>query len=119
MSLECGHRAIDLRPGDPGSHWALTAISHAHMARGEFEDALRWADKSLAVNPDFDCTYWMLVAGNAKLERAVEAKRWLAEFRAIRPDVTVFSIRESQPKRYPNRMANILDGLALAGLPQR
>jgi TolB-like protein len=117
MSLSCAHRSIELSPGDPGQHWALTAISHAHMALGQFEQALRWADKSLAVNPDFDCTYWMLVAGNAKLDRDNEAQRWLSEFRTLRPDVTVQSIRQSQPKRYPDRMANILEGLATAGLP--
>jgi hypothetical protein len=47
-----------------------------------------------------------------------EARRWLAQFRQLRPEVTVQSIRVSQPKRYPDRMANILEGLALAGLPE-
>ena len=89
------------------------------MALGNFEEALRWADKSMVVNPDFDCTYWMLIAGNAKLGRLADAHRWLGQFRAMRPDVTVERIYQTQPKRYPDRMANILEGLALAGLPAR
>jgi len=117
-SIALAKYAIDLSPSDPGQHWALTAISHAQLALGEFEDALRWATTSLAVNADFECTYWMLAAGNAKLGRMDEARRWLAQFRQLRPEVTVQSIRESQPKRYPDRMANILEGLALAGLPE-
>jgi adenylate cyclase len=116
--LDLAKRAIDLMPADPGQHWALTAISHAYIALGEFENAIYWAERSLGVNPDFDCTYWMLAAANAKLDRLEEAKRWLAKFRAMRPEVTVQSIRHSQPQRYPDRMAAILEGLGLAGLPE-
>jgi TolB-like protein/Tfp pilus assembly protein PilF len=117
-SLACSHRSIELSPADPGQHWALTAISHAHMARGEFEDAVGWAARSLAVNADFDCSYWMLIAGSALLGRMTECKDWLRKFRAMRPEVTVKSIYASQPKLYPDRMARILDGLRLAGLPE-
>lgn len=118
-SINLATRAITLSPADPGQHWALTAISHAHMARGQFAEALRWAERSLAVSADYDCTYWMLAAGNAKLGLIDEAKRWLAKFHALRPEVTVRSIHNSQPQRFPDRMANILDGLKVAGLPER
>jgi TolB-like protein/Flp pilus assembly protein TadD len=116
-SIELSNRAIALSPADPGQNLALTCIAHANMALGEFEEALVWAERSLAVNPDFDPTYWMLAAGNAKLGRMEEARSWLAKFRAMRPRVTVSSIRSSQPHRYDDRMANILEGLQLAGLP--
>lgn len=116
-SIVYAKQAIALSPSDPGQHWALTAIAHANMALGQYEDALRWASQSLALNSDFDCTYWMLIAANAHLGRAEEASRWLALFRKMRPEVTVASIRAHQPARYPDRIEPVLEGLQLAGLP--
>ena len=117
-SLALSHRAIELMPTDPGAHWALTAISHAHMALGDFEEALRWAERSRAINPEYDPSFWMLIAGNAQLGRMDEARKWLADFLTMHPDMTVARLRAAQPKRYADRMAAILEGLQLAGLPE-
>ena len=116
--LSLAQRSARLSPGDPTKHWALTAIAHAYMALGRYEDALTWADQSLASNAQFDATYWMLVAANAQLGRMDEAHRLLARFRTMRPDVTIKTIRQGQPSRYPDRMGSILEGLRLAGLPE-
>ena len=102
----------------PTALWPLTAIAHAHMALGKFSEAIVWAERSYAVNPNFDATLWILISGYAKLGRLDEARIHLATFRILRPTITIAAIREAQPKRYPDRMANILDGLRLAGLPE-
>ena len=118
--LEYGHRAVVLHPGRAGAHWILTAIAHAHIALGEYEEALDWAARSLAVNPDFECTYWMLGAANAKLGRMDEASHWVGRLLKLRPDATIAAIRKTQPARYGDeRIANMLEGLAAAGLPER
>ena len=39
--------------------------------------------RSLAVNPIYDPTFWMLIAANAHLGRMGEARRHLAEFRRL------------------------------------
>lgn len=118
-SLALSHRAIELMPTDPGAHWALTAISHAHMALGQFEEAIRWAERSRAINPEYDPTFWMLIAGNAQLGRMDEAREGLAAFLVTHPDLTVERLRAAQPSRYEDRMAAILSGLQMAGLPER
>jgi hypothetical protein len=59
----------------------------------------------------------MLIAANAHLGRMDEARRYLAEFRRLAPEVTVASIRAGQPDKDPTRIAPILAGLHLAGLP--
>ena len=118
-SLAFSRRAIELSPADPGSHWTLTAIAHAHMALGEFAEALEWAERSRVINPEYDPTFWMLIAGNAQLGRMDEARRWLASFRHAHPDLTVARLKAAQPDRHPDRMAAILEGLRLAGLPER
>ena len=117
-SLDCFHRAIRLSPRDPEAHISLTGIAHAQMILGDYQEALTWAARSLALRPNFQCTYWMLIAANAQLGRTAEAQKFLAGFRKLAPGVTVASIWAGQPQKDPNRCAAILDGLRLAGLPE-
>jgi TolB-like protein len=126
-NLHCGtveralalfHRAIRLGPNDPEAPISLTGIAHAHMVRGEYEDALAWAVRSLALNTRFDPTYWMLIAANAHLGRMDEAHRFLDELRAMAPRVTLASICAGQAAKYPDRLSAIFEGLRLAGLPE-
>ncbi len=117
-SLAHSRRAILMSPGDPLAQWPMTAIAHAQMALGRYDEALKSAGRSLAVNPNFDPTYWMLIAANAQLGRLDDARRWLAKFRALAPGVTIASIKAGQPAKDPSRMAAILGGLRLAGLDE-
>lgn len=117
-SLALSHRAVELGPTDAGVHWALTAIAHAHMALGNFQEAIHWAERSHIINAEDDPTFWMLIAGHAHLGHLNEARGWLARYAAMHPDMTVARLRAAQPERFPDRMAAILDGLRLAGLPE-
>ena len=115
-SLAHAHRVLRLAPGDPTGHYAMTAIAHAHMVLGNYAEALAWAERSHALSGGTDAAYWMLIAANAQLGRLDEARRWLAIFNAMRPGMSVRKIRDAQPKKEPDRMAAILDGLRMAGL---
>jgi TolB-like protein len=110
------HRLIRLSPRDPFSHVPLTGIAHAQMVLGNYSEALVWAARSLASNPNFDPTYWMLIAANAHLGRMDDAHRFLEQFRKVAPGVTIAKIKAGQPAKDPSRMAAILEGLRLAGL---
>ena len=117
-ALEYFHRTIRLSPHDPAANGPLTGIAHCHMTLGDFAEALNWAKRSLTVNPNFPCTYWMLIAANAQLGRMDEAHKFLAAFRRLAPGVTIASIWAGQPQKDPSRIAAILDGLRMAGLPE-
>jgi hypothetical protein len=47
-----------------------------------------------------------------------EARRFVLNLQALAPAVTVASIRAGQPAKDPARVAAILEGLRLAGLPE-
>jgi adenylate cyclase len=117
-AIAYSEHAIRLSPSLDGAHWPMTAIAHAHMIRGEYEEALTWAKRSLTANSSFVCTYWMLAAANAHLGRMDEAKRYLATLKKLSPGVTAKLIWDGQPQRDPTRLAAVLDGLKLAGLAE-
>ena len=117
-ALACFHRALRLGPRNPEAHVSLTGIAHAHLVLADYEEAIAWALRSRALNPTFDCTLWMLIAASAlssfrKCRASSIRPRW-----ALAPDVTVASIRAGQAAKDPSRIAPILDGLRLAGLPE-
>lgn len=112
------HRANRLSPGDPGAHFSLTGIAHANMILGDYREALAWAARALASNPNFDPALWMLIAANAQLGRFAEARGLLEQLKKIAPAVTITKIKAGQPAKDPSRFAAILDGLRLAGLPE-
>jgi TolB-like protein/tetratricopeptide (TPR) repeat protein len=116
--LEYAHQAVDLQPGRVGAFFPLTIIAHCHMALGNFEEALGWAERALAANANFEPAHWMLISASAKLGRMDEARRWVARFLMQRPEISIAVIRRSQPTRYADRNANIYEGLAAAGVPK-
>lgn len=126
--LQCGdldralaftQRAIEMSPSDPGTPWAMTAIAHIGTARGDYGGALVMAERSIAVNPGFLPTYWMLIAANAHLGRLDAARDWLGKFEARAPGVTVAALRAGQPQKDRSRIEPILEGLRIAGLAER
>ena len=110
-------RTTRLVPRNPHGYYALTGIAHGHMILGNYEEALAWATRSLVLNSNYDASYWMLIAANARLGRMDEARAHLAAYRKLAPGVTVASIRAGQAAKDPARTAAILEGLQRAGLP--
>ena len=118
-SIAHSRHALRLSPADPGAYKPLTAIAHAHMAGKNYEEALSWAKKSLNANPHYPPTFWMLISGNAQLGRVEEAWRYAKVLRDMQPDVTIAGIMAGQPAYDPSRLSPIIEGLRLAGLPER
>lgn len=111
-------RAMSLSARDPFSHIALSAMGHACMVLGQFDEAVKWANQSLAQNQFFDPVLWILTAANAHLGNLVEARRHLDVLMRIAPGVTIAKIKAGQPAKDPTRIAAILEGLRMAGLPE-
>jgi TolB-like protein len=111
-------RALRLNPRHTFAHISYTGMAHAQIVLSNHAEALGSATRSLALNPNFDATLWMLVAGNAHLGRMDEARHFLAGLLRLAPRVTVARIRAGQPAKDPGRIEPVLEGLRLAGLPE-
>ena len=96
----------------------MTGIAHAQMILGDFSEAIKWATCSLALNSQYDPTYWMLISGHAQLGHMEEATKYLNAFLRFAPHVTISKLRQGQAAKDPNRHAAIFEGLRLAGLPE-
>ncbi|NEJ73502.1 tetratricopeptide repeat protein [Rhizobium phaseoli] len=118
-ALERLHRAVRLGPRDPDARFSLTGIAMAEIFRGNYEAALSFASRSLALNAHFDPTYWMLIAAHAHLGNIEQARQLLRALEAIAPDVTLEGVLAGQPAKNPQRFAPVLEGLALAGMRPR
>lgn len=66
-ALAIFQRLIRLSPGD--TNQAMTGIAHVHLCLGHYEEAIDWAGRSLAENPNFNVTHWILIAANVYLGR--------------------------------------------------
>jgi len=112
-------RALTLSPNEYRAHGQLTCVSHIRMAEGRYEEALEWAQRSLAVSSNYTPTYWMLAAGNAHLGRLEEARDYARELLGLNPDLTIARLRVGQHARDSRRVEVLFDGLRLAGIPEQ
>ena len=116
-AIEHFEAAIRLSPHDP-FRWAFYSYrSLAHLFRGEFDDAVSWARKSVQIP---NAQYWArahLVSALGHLGDAGQAERALAQLIQVKPEFTIafakehlfYLKREDQIKLY-------IDGLMKAGV---
>ncbi|WP_209602278.1 winged helix-turn-helix domain-containing tetratricopeptide repeat protein [Sinorhizobium kostiense] len=117
-ALALFQRANRLSPGDRGAHFSLCGIADVHRIRGDYAEAIAWAARALASNPNFEPTLWVLIAANAHLGRMEEAHRFLHDLKRLTPAVTIARIKSGQPAKDPTRTDALLEGLRKAGLEE-
>lgn len=112
-------RSVALNPHDPTQRFAYGGLAAVHVIRGEYEDAIQDAMCAQAVSPGYSGGHWNLIASSALLGRLDDARRYLARYRAIAPEVTIESIRRGQPYADPSRLVPLIEGMRIAGLPEQ
>jgi TolB-like protein/Tfp pilus assembly protein PilF len=110
-------RAYALSPGAPDAYWSLTGLGQVHLLTGEFDEAVAWCERSLALNDHFPTTVGTCAAALALAGRMDAARAMMARLLSVKPHVTLSGMR----RRYVRdrlRWRNTIEGLRLAGLPE-
>ena len=115
--IACGTRALELSPGAPDAYMCMNHISSAHFCAGRFEEAAKWAQRSIDLEKGFLFSHLFLAVSNAHLGRLEAARAAMKSALAIRPDYTV-AIEIDDPMRFPERKNPWIDGLRMAGMPE-
>jgi TolB-like protein/Tfp pilus assembly protein PilF len=113
--------AIRLSPRDPLLNTWYFYICHAHTHLGQYDAAIDWCRRSVAVQP-FWIAFVDLAAANALLGRESQAQEAVSELRKLRPDYTVARWMQdgkgwSDNPVFLAEFQRIADGLRKAGLP--
>jgi adenylate cyclase len=90
----------------------------AHLFSGRPEQARDFVRRSAALYPDWDTTYWALVAAYVQLDRMPEARAALAMLVSLSPGLTISGARQRLPIRNPESLEMVLEGFRKAGLPE-
>ena len=107
-----------LSPMDPGAFMFLTIAGLAHLFGGRPDQALNLARRSVALYPDWDTTYWLLVPAYVQLDRLADAWAALAKLVSLSPGLTVSGAQQRLPIKNPASLDMVLAGFRRAGLPE-
>jgi TolB-like protein/class 3 adenylate cyclase len=115
--LELLRRAERLNPRDPLG-WILAGnMAFAHFVEGRFDEAVSWAQKSLAQSPRYVPVVRYLAASLAKLGQRDKAAKELREALRLEP-ITLSKLRAKTMFYEESVWNKLADGLRLAGLPE-
>ncbi len=115
--LEFLNRAIELCPNDPNFFGYLTVTAFGHLVTDRAAQAVEFAEKSLALSPDWDSTYWILIAAYAQLGRPDEAKNAAEELLTKYPEATASHYELVLPIRNDALRKMIIGSLRNSGIP--
>ena len=114
-AVEYGMR---LSPLDPLRRGFTIIMAVAHFAAGRYEEAIEWADRTLAAQPDYRQAMRIRAASCAYLGRLEEAHDWLTRMLHFEPGLTIARVKVSAPPFPPELLNRYVEGLRKAGLPE-
>lgn len=118
-AIEAIERARRLSPFDRHAFGYAVNIAVAHLVARRFEQAIEWADRALHDQPRTVTGMRAKVVALAHLGRLDAAGTELSRVLAIDPKLTIARFREQALYQAPEVLELYVDGLRLAGLPER
>ena len=117
-AIEAFEHAMRLSPLDPlGSRGFTYGLALAHLTAGRYGEAIEWADRSLAAQPDYRPALRVKTICCAYLGRIDEAHGWLSRLLELDPGLTIASYKAAKLLP-PDLQVRYLEGLRKAGLPE-
>src|SRR6516162_1587272 len=118
-AIEAIERARRLSPFNRHAFGYASNIAVAHLVARRFEQAIEWADRALHDQPRTVTGMRAKVVANAHLGRLDVARAELSRMLAVQPKLTIAGFREHAHFMAPEVLELYVDGLRLAGLPER
>jgi adenylate cyclase len=119
-AIEAFQRAMRLSPLDPLNRGFMGGLAVAHLIARRYQEAVEWADQSLATQPDYRPALRVKVAALVQLGRIDKARDWLKRLIEIQPGLTITRIEAYAGALYsPELLAVFVDGFRKAGLPEQ
>jgi TolB-like protein len=112
-------RYRDLAPFDLYSSFFETAYVLAYLLKGDYEQAALLGRGVVKVTPDFGGSYKPLIAALGHLGRADEAKPYIERLLSLERNFTVKRFGKVYPIKKAADRKRYMDGLRLAGVPER
>jgi Flp pilus assembly protein TadD len=97
---------------------AQTATAAAHFFAGRYGEALSWSEEALRENPTYMSAWRFLAASCAMIGRHEQARSAMARLRKLDPALRISNLKHLITFRRPEDLANWVEGLRKAGLPE-
>ena len=110
--------AIRLSPRDQHMGSFMVRLAEAYLVKREYPDAATWARKALQQQGFQWSRYAALLSSLGFLGEQEEARRFLAECLAARPDFSISLVRDGHLYTDRASMDHYLEGLRKAGVPK-
>ena len=120
-AIEVHQQAIRLSPLDPLAYFFAAGLAVAHLAAGQYEEAIEWADRTLLAQPRAIVAMRVKLVCLAHLGRTADARDWLTRVLALQPGLTIAAWKASYATRAvwsAEFLALFVDGMRKAGVPE-
>ena len=115
-ALRRAARARSLSPDDPLGFVHEGSLAVPHFLLGEYEAAVQFGARAIALNPGFSSSYKTQLAALGHLGRREQAAEIRARLLTLEPGFSVTRAMERSPIRLAEDRTRYADGLRLGGL---
>jgi adenylate cyclase len=119
VALQRLERYGELAPLDPYYFWFEHLYAIAYTFKGDYERAVIVGRRANKANPEFVSCYKPLIASLGHLGRRDEAKPYIAKLLSLEPNFTVERFGHVYPFKKDGDRKRYMQGLHLAGVPER
>jgi TolB-like protein len=116
-TLEMLERARRLSPRDPTMFLWLPGGAIVHFLAGRTEQAIRWTEDALRLNPRHVISLFLRAAAEVVTGRTDAGRRSVERMRAVNPALNIRFASKMLPFKFPEDKESILSALRDAGLP--
>jgi TolB-like protein/class 3 adenylate cyclase len=118
-AIEALERAMQLSPLDPLGYFFSGGLALAHLAAGQYQQAMEWADRCWREHPRYTAALRIKLVSCAHLGRIEEARTCVRRLLEIYPKLTIARWKANATGYYPaETFAVFEEGYRKAGLPE-